>query len=94
METQKGSQGRRAKQFQPAPGRDFEIESVPVLEARTKGFFVRAVVVTALGALIVTGLYGLATQKFSPLQSVWVVVGPIIGAMVNHYFGGHRKDTG
>jgi len=49
----------RQKPFQPAPGKDFEIESVPTIEARTKGFFLRAVVLAALAALSITGIYGL-----------------------------------
>jgi hypothetical protein len=82
------------KRFQPAPGRDFEVDSAPSIEARTKGFFVRTVVLASLGALAVTGAYGLSYHTYGPVQSTWVVVGPIMGAMVNHYFGNHRKDSG
>jgi nitrate reductase NapE component len=82
------------KRFQPAPGRDFEIDSAPSIEARTKGFFVRTVVLASLCALAVTGAYGLLYHTYGPVQSTWVVVGPIMGAMINHYFGGHRKDSG
>lgn len=82
----------RKKPFQPAPGKDFDVEQVQAIEARTKGFFVRVLVLTALTAVATTGIYGLIYNRFAPLQSTWVVVGPIVGAMVNHYFGGHRKD--
>jgi hypothetical protein len=82
------------KRFQPAPGRDLEVDSVPTIEAKTKGFFVRTLVLASLAAIAVTGFYGLFYQKYGPLQSTWIVVGPIVGAMVNHYFGGHRRDSG
>jgi hypothetical protein len=82
------------KRFQPAPGTEFEIDSVPTIEAKTKGFIVRAVISAALVALVVTGIYGLFNQKYGPLVSTWAVVGPIVGAMITHYFGGHRKDSG
>jgi len=93
MNMQSGSGRKRLnKPFQPAPGRDIQIETVPAIEARTKGFFVRAVVPAALSALAVTGGYGILHKEYAPLQGVWVVVGPIVGAMVNHYFGGHGRD--
>jgi len=84
----------RRKPFQPAPGRDFEVELGQTIEAKTKGFFVRVLVFAALSAVTTTGIYGLADNKFGPLQGIWVVVGPIVGAMVNHYFGSPRKDSG
>jgi hypothetical protein len=82
------------KRFQPAPGREFDIDPAPSIEANTKGFFVRTLVLAALCALSVTGLYGLAHQNYEPLQSTWNALGPIVGAIVLHYFGGHRKDSG
>jgi len=94
MESKPSSTNARKKPFQPAPGRDFEIESVPAIEARTKGFFVSVLVTTSLIAVATTGIFGLIYNKFGPLQSTWVVVGPIVGAMVNHYFGSPRKDSG
>jgi hypothetical protein len=93
MDTNPGP-GRRStrKPFQPAPGRDIQIESVPTIEAKTKGFFLRALVSAALVSLSVTGVYGLVYRQFGPLQSVWIVVGPVMGAMINHYVGTHRRD--
>ncbi len=89
-----GHDGWYKKRFQPAHGTEFEIDSVPTIEAKTKGFIVRAVISAALVALVVTGIYGLFYQKYGPLVSTWAVVGPIVGAMITHYFGGHRKDSG
>jgi len=82
------------KSFRPATGSEIEVDSAPTIEAKTKGFFVRTLVMAALAAITITGTYGLFYQKYGPLQSTWVVVGPIVGAMVNHYFGGHRRDSG
>jgi len=95
MELKTTSQKNAAKKrFEPAPGTELEVDSVPTIEAKTKGFFVRTLVLAALAAISVTGAYGLFYQKYGPLQSTWVVVGPIVGAMVNHYFGGNRRDSG
>ncbi len=80
--------------FRPAPGKDFDLDPVPSIEAQTKGFLVRSIVLSAMFALLATGVYGLYYQKFSPVAGTWAVVGPIVGAMVNHYFSGHRKDSG
>jgi hypothetical protein len=83
---------RPAKRFQPATGHDFDLAPAPSIEATTKDFFVRTLVVAALFALALTGFFGLKTSEYGPIQTVWVVVGPIMGAMVNHYFGGRGKD--
>jgi hypothetical protein len=42
----------------------------------------------------ISGLYGLATGNFLPLETVWAVGGPIVGAIVTYYFGSQRKDSG
>jgi hypothetical protein len=94
MEPKLSPANSRKKPYQPAPGKNFEIDPVPAIEAKTKGFFVRVLVTTALVAVATTGIFGLIYNKFGPLQSTWVVVGPIVGAMVNHYFGSPRKDSG
>jgi len=94
MELRSRRARRPAKPFQPAPGKEFELDPVPSIEARTKGFFVRISVLAGLSALAITGCFGLYFGNFGPIQSVWVVVGPIVGAMINHYFGSPRKDAG
>lgn len=85
------SRAARAKPFQPAIGRAFEVEEI---EAKTSGFLVRSVALATVTAVGVSGLYGLATYNYMPVAVVWSVAGPIVGAMVTHYFGPQRNDTG
>ena len=40
-----------------------------------------------VGALAVTGLYGLATYDWIPLTSVWLVVAAPLGVMFDRYVG-------
>jgi hypothetical protein len=93
MECDSNAGLHNVKPFQPAPGRDF-VEEAKTIEAKTKGFLLRILSISAPLALSVSGLYGLWYHNYGPLESLWVVIGPILGAMVNHYFGGHRKDSG
>lgn len=83
---------RRAKPFQPAAGRPFEGESVPSIEARTRGFVARLVAALVGSGVIVTGLYGLVSGNHAPLMHFWIVAGPIVGAMTAHYFGRRGND--
>lgn len=54
----------------------------------------RSIVLTTIAAVAAAGGYGLYTGKFGPVNAVWIVAGPIIGAVVSHYFGRHeRKDS-
>jgi hypothetical protein len=81
------------KPFQPAIGRDdYSIRDAASTEAKTKGFVARAVIVIVALAIAVTGVYGLVTGHWSPVIGVWSIGGPLVGAVVFHYFGGHRKD--
>jgi hypothetical protein len=84
--------GQRKKPFQPAPGTDYG--AVEDLEAKTRGFLARLFAVTAVVVVAVTGGYGLVTGNYIAVLEVWAIAGPIIGAMVNHYFGPPRNDTG
>jgi hypothetical protein len=79
--------------FRPRIGRDFELEEVHVIDARTRGFLSRAIAIGAGGAVAVTGTYGLATSGYLAVEVVWAVAGPMLGAMVTHYFGSAGKDT-
>ena len=83
-----------SKPFQVAPGTAFEGPDAPTLEARTRGFLARGIVVFVASAVVLTGVYGLATGSFVPLEAIWAVGGPIIGAIVAYYFGPQRKDSG
>ncbi|MDE2005569.1 MAG: hypothetical protein KGI51_03290 [Rhodospirillales bacterium] len=86
--------GRRpgGKPFPPAIGRDFDIADATVIEARTHGVLARGLASFAGAAVMVTGLYGLATRRFAPLQITWAVAGPLVGAVVSTYFGLDRRD--
>ena len=79
--------------FRPRIGRDFELEEVYVIDARTRGFLSRAIAIGAGSAVAVTGAYGLATGSYLAVEVVWAVAGPMIGATVSHYFGSAGKDT-
>jgi hypothetical protein len=79
--------------FQPRIGREFDLEEVHVIDARTRGFLSRAIAVGAGGAIVITGGYGLATGTYVAVEVVWAVAGPMFGALVTHYFGSTGKDT-
>jgi hypothetical protein len=79
--------------FRPRIGRDFELEEVYVIDARTRGFLSRAIAIGVGSAVAVTGAYGLATGSYLAVEVVWAVAGLMIGATVSHYFGSAGKDT-
>jgi hypothetical protein len=84
---------RSESRFQPRIGRDFDLEEVHVIDARTRGFLSRAIAVGAGGAIAISGTYGLATGSYIAVEVVWAVAGPMFGALVTHYFGSAGKDT-
>ena len=84
--------GSRPKPFQPAVGTDYG--PVEEVEARTRGFLARLIALTAAGAVAVAGGYSLITGNFMAVITVWAIAGPIIGAIVSHYFGPQRNDAG
>jgi hypothetical protein len=84
--------GQRGKPFQPAIGTDFG--SVEEVEAKTRGFLARVFAVTTVAVVGVAGGYGLVTGNYTAAITVWAIAGPIIGAIVSHYFGPQRNDTG
>jgi hypothetical protein len=82
----------RKKPFQPAIGTDFG--TVEEVEAKTRGFLARVFAVTTVSVVAVTGGYGLITGNYMAVITVWAIAGPIVGAIVSHYFGPQRNDTG
>ena len=84
--------GQAKKRFQPAIGRDFG--AVDEVEAKSRGYLMRAIVSLSAAAIVATGGYGLTTGDGTPLITVWAVAGPFIGAMVAYYFGPQRSDIG
>jgi hypothetical protein len=84
--------GQKKKPFQPAIGTDFG--TVEEVEAKTRGFLARLIALTAAAGIVVTGGYGLITGNYMAVITVWAIAGPIIGAIVAHYFGPQRKDAG
>jgi len=82
------------KPFQPAIGREFPVDEVPTIEAKTRGFLAKFIALSVGLALFTTGTYGLRTGNYHALEAVWAIAGPIVGAVVTYYFGAHRKDTG
>jgi hypothetical protein len=89
--TNRSQSGRKAKPYQPAIGREFDV--VEEVEAKTRGFLTRIIAsVTAIG-VVATGTYGLITGNYTAVIAVWAVAGPIVGALVSYYFGPQR-DTG
>jgi len=79
--------------FRPRIGRDFDLEEVHVIDARTRGFLSRAVAIGSFTGIGITGGYGLATGNYVAVEVIWAVAGPMLGAMVTHYFGSAGKDT-
>lgn len=80
------------KPYQPAIGREFHVQDE---EAKTRGFLARLIALTTVTAVVAAGGYGLITGNFSVVNAVWIVAGPIVGAVVAHYFGRPgRNDTG
>jgi hypothetical protein len=71
---------------------DFELHEVHRIDAQTRGFLSRAIAVAAGGAVATTGVYGLATGNYLAIEVVWAVAGPMLGALVTHYFGPAGKD--
>jgi hypothetical protein len=84
------SNGSR-KPFQPAVGSDFG--RVDEVEAQTRGFLARTIAMAAIVGVTASGAYGFLTGNTTPVVTVWAIVGPIIGAVVSHYFGPHRSET-
>jgi hypothetical protein len=84
--------GQRKKPFQPAIGTDYG--AVEEVEAKTRGFLARLIALTAAAGLVVAGGYSLITGNYMAVITVWAIAGPIIGAIVSHYFGPQRNDTG
>jgi len=83
------------KPYQPAIGSDFgDFQQAATIEARTRGFLARFLAISAAAALVITGGYGFLTRNYVPVEVVWAVTGPIIGALVAYYFGPRRNDTG
>lgn len=89
----RGHRQTNRKPYQPAIGREFDLETSPTVEARTRGVLARGIVLFAGLVIASTGLYGLITGDFTPLIASWAVAGPIVGAIVTYYFGPQRTDT-
>jgi hypothetical protein len=79
--------------FQPRVGLEFDLHEVRVLDARSRGFLLRAFTVGACGAVTVAGIYSLVTGNFVAIEVVWAVAGPMFGAMVTYYFGPAGKHA-
>jgi hypothetical protein len=86
------SRSGQEKLFQPAIGREFE--GVQEVDAKTRAFLARLIGSTTVAGVLATGGYGLITGNYTAVIGVWSVAGPIIGALMAHYFGPQRNDTG
>ena len=83
---------QRKKPFQPAIGTDFG--TVEEVEAKTRGFVARVIASTTVLAVAIIGGYGLMTGNHTAAITVWAMAGPIAGAVISHYFGPQRNNTG
>jgi hypothetical protein len=83
---------RSESRFRPRIGRDFDLEEVHIIDARTRDFLTRAIALGVGAAVGITGGYGLATGSYVAVEVVWAVAGPMFGALVTHYFGSAGKD--
>jgi hypothetical protein len=83
------SSGR--KRYQPAVGDAFEIDQVPTIEAKTRGFLARLIALSAAAAIAVAAANGLMSGHYAALEVVWAIAGPLVGALMAHYFGAYRR---
>jgi hypothetical protein len=83
------SSGR--KRYQPAVGAGFDLGEMPTIEAKTRGFPARLIALSAAAAIAVAATNGVMTGHYLALQVVWVVVGPLAGALMTHYFGAYWR---
>jgi|HubBroStandDraft_1064217.scaffolds.fasta_scaffold102575_2 hypothetical protein len=90
----RSSRSNSKKPYQPAVGTEIEIDEVPTIEAKTRGFLARFIAISVGIAVAVTGAYGLVTGQYAAIEVVWAIAGPLVGAVVAHYFGVHRRDSG
>lgn len=85
------------KKFQPAIGRDFNVEEIKAIDAykssRTRDRIAYLFLVASLAALAIAALLGFYENNFGGVQNVWSVVGPLAGAIAGYYFR-NRKDSG
>ena len=79
------------KPFQPAIGQEFD--GVREAETKDRSFLVRLFAVATVIGVMVAGGYSLIVGDFTAVIGAWSVAGPIIGALVAHYFG-PKRDTG
>jgi len=82
-----------AKPFQLAVGREFDVDPVPRIEATARSFLARIVALSAVVAVGVTGTLGLVTGNYAPVEIVWAVAGPLVGAIMTYYFGTGWKQS-
>lgn len=90
-----GGTGKRRtapRSYQPAIGTDFG--KVVEVEAVTRGFLARIIATTAATGIVFAGGYSFLTGRYTAVITVWAVAGPIIGALMSHYFGPQRSDIG
>ena len=83
--------GSRPRPFQVAIGREFE--GVEEIEAKTRAYLAKLIASAPSIATFLAGGYGLVAGNFMPVTAVWSVAGPIIGALVTHYFGPQRNGA-
>jgi len=57
------SRSSSTKPYQPAVGTEIEIDEVPTIEAKTRGFLARFIAMSVAIAVAVTGSYGLVTEQ-------------------------------
>lgn len=70
------------KPYQPTIGTDIEIDDVPAIEAKTRGFLARFVAICVAVAVAVSGVDGLVTGRYAALEIIWAVAGPLVGAVM------------
>jgi predicted MFS family arabinose efflux permease len=73
-------------------GDDFPVQNAEVidasrryLEAQTTALIAKVILVSALVTIVGASLYGLLTEDFSALQTLWAAIAFPLGAVINHY---------
>lgn len=60
-------------------------------ESRTRTIIAYGAFAGSLAFLLTAGAIGVYDGSFDELQSTWIVVGPLMGGVFGHYFGGSGK---
>jgi membrane protein DedA with SNARE-associated domain len=81
--------------YEPKVGKEFPVSSVKektkYLTEFTRSTIAICLVVTSVLALVVTAAVCAYRGDFDFLQTLWAVIGPLLGSIVGYYFRGSDR---